>query len=144
MSYNPLHDRDAGRRWGSRFLAYTTVKYNYNFIFTLVDLLFSLMQSLSLSMLQNKNILDNETVAENIGVFIWKFKTAFLLSDFRHPHYFKILCKYLWHPLLSALPITLYTNTLDDMTWYNKNEAEHLAIAVFTYKPVAHKCGTCL
>jgi hypothetical protein len=63
----------------------------------------------------------------------------FLLSDFRHQHYFKILCKYLWHPLLSALPIPLYTNTLDDMTWYNKNEAKHLEIAVFTYKPVAHK-----
>jgi hypothetical protein len=54
----------------------------------------------------------------------------------------KFCVSYLWHPLLSALPITLCTNTLDDMTWYNKNEAKHLAIAVFTYKPVAHKYGT--
>jgi len=65
-------------------------------------------------------------------VFTLKFKTAFLLSDFRHQHYLKILCKYLWHPLLSVLPITLYTNTLDDMAWYNMNKVKHLAIAVFT------------
>jgi hypothetical protein len=87
-------------------------------------------------------MLDNQTVAENMGILIQKFKTAFLLSDFRHQHYLKILCKYLWHPLLSALPIPLCTNTLDDMTWYNMKEAKHLAIAVFTYKPVAHTCGT--
>jgi len=33
MSYNPLHDRDAGRRWGDRFLAYTTgeVQLQLNF-----------------------------------------------------------------------------------------------------------------
>jgi hypothetical protein len=85
------------------------------------------------------------TIKQLLKILEYSYENLKLHSysqTFRHQHYLKILCKYLWHPLLSALLITLYTNTLDDMTCYNMNQAKHLAIAVFTYKPVAHKCGT--